>query len=137
MDAPDKLWSAVKTVIVADLVMSLDNVIAIAGAAQNAGSDHSLILVILGLALSVPIIVWGSQAVIKLMARFPVIITLGAMLLGWIAGGLAVTDPLTERWVQQTSAKHVTAFASAMGAVLVWIAGRWMRGRHRQSIAGC
>ncbi len=137
VNAPDKLWSAVKTVMVADFVMSLDNVIAIAGAAQNAGPDHSLILVTLGLALSVPIIVWGSQAVIQLMARFPVIITLGAMLLGWIAGGLVVTDPLAEPWVQQTSAKHATAVAGAMGAVLVWIAGRWMRCRHRQSIAGC
>ena len=137
VNAPDRLWSAVKTVIVADFVMSLDNVIAIAGAAQNAGSDHSLILVIFGLALSVPIIVWGSQLVIKLMARFPAIITLGAMLLGWIAGGLVVTDPLTEPWVQQTSTKYATTLAGAMGAVLVWITGRWMRGRHRHSTAGC
>lgn len=136
-NAPDRLWSAVKTVIVADFVMSLDNVIAIAGAAQNAGSDHSLILVIIGLALSVPIIVWGSQLVIQLMARFPVIITLGAMLLGWIAGGLVVTDPLTEPWTQQTWAKHATAVAGAVGAVLVWGVGRWMRERHRQPVVGC
>ena len=88
----DKLFAAIKTIIVADLVMSVDNVIAIAGAAQNAG-EHSLLLVVLGLLISIPIIVWGSTLVIKLMARFPVIIVAGGMLLGWIAGGMLVTDP--------------------------------------------
>ena len=68
------------------------NVIAIAGAAQNAG-EHSFLLVVLGLLISIPIIVWGSQLVIKLMERFPFIITFGGMLLGWIAGGMLVTDP--------------------------------------------
>ena len=88
----DKLLAAIKTIIVADLVMSVDNVIAIAGAAQNAG-EHQLLLVVLGLLISIPIIVWGSQLVIKLMDRFPMIITFGGMLLGWIAGGMLVTDP--------------------------------------------
>ena len=73
--------------------MSVDNVIAIAGAAESAGGDHKMPLVIFGLLVSIPIIVWGSQLVIKLMDRFPVIITLGGMLLGWIAGTMAVTDP--------------------------------------------
>ena len=91
--ASDKLWSAVKTIIVADFVMSVDNVIAIAGAAQSTGGDHQMPLVIFGLLVSIPIIVWGSQLVMKLMDRFPVIITLGGMLLGWIAGTMAVTDP--------------------------------------------
>jgi YjbE family integral membrane protein len=90
--ASDKLWAAVKTVIVADLVMSVDNVIAIAGAAESAG-QHQMGLVIFGLLVSIPIIVWGSQLVIKLMDRFPMIITVGGMLLGWIAGTMAVTDP--------------------------------------------
>ena len=96
----DKLFAAIKTIIVADLVMSVDNVIAIAGAAQNAG-EHQFLLVVLGLLISIPIIVWGSQLVIKLMERFPMIITLGGMLLGWIAGGMLVTDPAfvnTEKW---------------------------------------
>ena len=91
--ASDKLWAAVKTVIVADLVMSVDNVIAIAGAAESAGGDHTMPLVIFGLVVSIPIIVWGSQLVIKLMDRFPAVITVGAMLLGWIAGTMAVSDP--------------------------------------------
>ena len=89
IEASDKLWAAVKTVIVADFVMSLDNVIAIAGAAEGAGGEHQMPLVIFGLLVSIPIIVWGSQLVIKLMDRFPVIITLGGMLLGWIAGQMA------------------------------------------------
>jgi predicted tellurium resistance membrane protein TerC len=91
MQGSDKLLAAIKTIIVADLVMSVDNVIAIAGAAQNAG-EHQFLLVVLGLLISIPIIVWGSQLVIKLMERFPFIITFG-MLLGWIAGGMLVTDP--------------------------------------------
>src|SRR5688572_19822369 len=89
----DKLLAAIKTVIVADLVMSVDNVIAIAGAAESAGGDHKMPLVIFGLLVSIPIIVWGSQLVIKLMDRFPIIIVVGGMLLGWIAGTMAVTDP--------------------------------------------
>jgi len=91
--ASDKLFAAVKTVIVADLVMSVDNVIAIAGAAESAGGDHTMPLVIFGLLVSIPIIVWGSQLVIKLMDRFPMVIVGGGMLLGWIAGTMAVTDP--------------------------------------------
>lgn len=93
IEGSDRLWGAVKTVIVADLVMSVDNVIAIAGAAETAGGDHTMPLVIFGLLVSIPIIVWGSQLVIKLMDRYPVIITFGAMLLGWIAGTMAVSDP--------------------------------------------
>jgi YjbE family integral membrane protein len=92
IQSSDKLWAAVKTVIVADLVMSVDNVIAIAGAAQGAG-EHQMVLVVFGLLVSIPIIVWGSTLVIKLMDRFPSIITAGGMLLGWIAGTMAVTDP--------------------------------------------
>jgi YjbE family integral membrane protein len=99
VQASDKLWAAVKTVIVADLVMSLDNVIAIAGAAESAGGDHKMPLVIFGLLVSIPIIVWGSQLVIKLMDRFPMIITVGGMLLGWIAGTMAVSDPAVLPWV--------------------------------------
>ena len=93
IQASDRLWTAIKTIIVADLVMSVDNVIAIAGAAESVGGDHKMPLVIFGLLVSIPIIVWGSQLVIKLMDRFPMIITLGGMLLGWIAGTMAVTDP--------------------------------------------
>ncbi|RPI41616.1 MAG: TerC family protein, partial [Betaproteobacteria bacterium] len=81
VDASTTLFGAIKTIIIADAVMSLDNVIAIAGAAKG-----SLPLVIFGLVVSVPIIVWGSKFVMKLMDRFPVVIVLGGGLLGWIAG---------------------------------------------------
>ena len=94
----DKLISAIKTIIVADAVMSLDNVIAIAGAAEAADPQHRLALVIFGLVVSIPLIVWGSQLVLKLLDRFPIVITLGAALLGWIAGGLIVNDPAGDRW---------------------------------------
>ncbi len=92
--ANDKLWGAVKTVIVADFVMSVDNVIAIAGAAETSGTGHSFALVIFGVLVSIPIIVWGSQLVLRLMDRFPIIITIGGMLLGWIAGSMVVSDPV-------------------------------------------
>ncbi|WP_439112527.1 TerC family protein [Hydrogenophaga sp.] len=131
----DKLFAAIKTIIVADLVMSVDNVIAIAGAAQNSG-EHAMLLVVLGLLISIPIIVWGSQMVIKLMARFPAVITAGAMLLGWIAGGMLVSDPAfanTEKWtwmlkLEQTDAIHYGA--AVAGAMLVLIVGKRLAARN-------
>lgn len=99
----DKLWAAVKTVIIADLVMSIDNVIAVAGAATSAGGQHQLPLVIFGLLVSIPIIIWGSQLVLKLMDRFPLIITVGGMLLGWIAGTMAHSDPAVKDWIPQSA----------------------------------
>ena len=106
IESSDKLWTAVRTVIVADLVMSVDNVIAIAGAAQGAGEQHQLPLVIFGLLVSIPIIVWGSQLVLKLMDRFPIIITLGGMLLGWIAGTMAHSDPALVPYIPQGREWH-------------------------------
>jgi YjbE family integral membrane protein len=116
----DKLWAAVKTVIVADLVMSVDNVIAIAGAATGAGAQHQMPLVIFGLLVSIPIIVWGSQLVLKLMDRFPLIITAGGMLLGWIAGTMAHSDPAVKDWLPQTAMwSYGLGAAGALGVFLV------------------
>jgi YjbE family integral membrane protein len=123
----DKLWAAVKTVIVADLVMSVDNVIAIAGAATGAGSNHQMPLVIFGLLVSIPIIVWGSQLVLKLMDRFPVIITVGAMLLGWIAGTMAYSDPAVVGWLPQT--KLIYYALGVVGALLVFMVGAGLKRR--------
>ncbi|MFY7857954.1 MAG: TerC family protein [Rubrivivax sp.] len=128
IQASDKLWAAVKTVIVADLVMSVDNVIAIAGAAESAG-QHQMALVVFGLLVSIPIIVWGSQLVIKLMDRFPVIIVAGGMLLGWIAGTMAVTDPVLSPLLPTTE-PILKYGAGIAGAALVWIVGSWIK-RHR------
>jgi len=129
----DRLWAAVRTVIIADFVMSLDNVIAIAGAAQNVGGKHEIILVIFGLAVSIPVIVWGSQLIIKLMERFPIIITLGAMLLGWIAGHMAYTEPMIAPHLPNN---EIVGYAFQItGALLVLMLGRSMAG-HRLKQSG-
>ena len=137
IQASDKLWAAVKTVIVADFVMSLDNVIAIAGAAEGAADGHQMPLVIFGLLVSIPIIVWGSQLVIKLMDRFPVVIVVGGMLLGWIAGTMAVTDPAIVGYIAAPAAEGAKPEASAAirygagiaGALLVLAVGKMMAAR--------
>jgi len=139
IQASDKLWAAVKTVIVADLVMSVDNVIAIAGAAQGAADHHEMPLVIFGLLISIPIIVWASQLVIKLMDRFPAIITLGAMLLGWIAGTMLVSDPALSNpdvWQQIPKLAQTDAVKYGFGiagALLVLAAGKWLAARQTQA----
>ncbi len=114
--ASDKLVGAVRTVIMADLVMSVDNVLAIAAAAGAAG-QHQLPLVIFGLLVSIPIIVAGSQLVLGLMDRFPVIITLGGMLLGWIAGQMIYSDAGLQVHVPHGKAWGYAA--AAAGALLV------------------
>ncbi|MBX9958613.1 MAG: TerC family protein [Burkholderiaceae bacterium] len=133
IQASDKLWGAVKTVIVADLVMSVDNVIAIAGAAQGAGESAQLPLVIFGLLVSIPIIVWGSQLVLKLMDRFPIIITLGGMLLGWIAGTMAHTDPAVVAYLPQEKVWNY-GFGIA-GALLVLALGKLMQKKRAAAAA--
>jgi YjbE family integral membrane protein len=132
IEGSDKLWSAVKTVIIADLVMSIDNVIAIAGVATGAGSQHQLPLVIFGLLVSIPIIVWGSQMVLKLMDRFPVIITVGGMLLGWIAGTMAHSDPAVKDWLPQTAVWDYGL--GALGALGVFLVGTLLKKRAQSPV---
>jgi YjbE family integral membrane protein len=126
----ERLWGAIKTVIVADLVMSVDNVIAIAGAAETAGGQHTMPLVIFGLLVSIPIIVWGSQLVLKLMDRFPMVTVFGAMLLGWIAGTMAITDPVFTNSDVMTQIPKFTVSpilkyaAGIIGALLVLTLGK-------------
>jgi len=135
IEGSDRLWAAVKTVIIADLVMSVDNVIAIAGAAEGAGGEHKMFLVIFGLVVSIPIIVWGSQFVIKLMDRFPMIITVGGMLLGWIAGTMLVTDPVVANFQEWTwfpklpQTDLVRYGAGIAGALAVLAIGRLLAAR--------
>jgi YjbE family integral membrane protein len=125
----DRLMSAIKTIIVADAVMSLDNVIAIAGAAEAADPQHRLALVIFGLVVSIPLIVWGSQLVLKLLDRFPIVIVLGAALLGWIAGGLIINDPAGDRWpILDTPAAEYGM--SIGGALFVVILGYLLKRRN-------
>jgi YjbE family integral membrane protein len=119
------LWSAVRTVIVADAVMSLDNVIAVAAAAGG-----SLGLVIFGIVVSVPIIVWGSKFVITLIERFPLVVVFGGGLLGWIAGGMLVSDVAWQAWYEAQPAWFGRA-AAAAGALLVVAVGKLLAYRRR------
>jgi len=120
--------AAVRTIIIADFIMSLDNVIAIAAAAQGSEADHQVGLVAFGLVVSVPIIVWGSTLVLKLIDRFPFVVTLGAGLLGWIAGAMIVTDVAVVEQLGEVS-RTVNTAAAATGAVLVIAVGRWRAAR--------
>src|SRR5471030_3058057 len=124
----DHLWSAIRTIIVADAVMSIDNVIAVAGAAETADPQHRLMLVVFGLLVSIPLIVWGSTLVLKLLDKFPIVIALGAGLLGWIAGGLMIDDPFFDRWpaLNVLGAEYT---AHVVGAVLVLGFGWYFRRR--------
>lgn len=128
IQASASVWAAVKTIIIADFVMSLDNVIAIAGAAQLADPEHQMGLVIFGLVVSIPIIVWGSTLILKLIDRFPSIVTFGAGLLGWIAGGLLVTDVVVIRhFGEPTALVHYSA--AAIGAIVIVLLGKFLAHR--------
>lgn len=117
------LAAAIKTIVVADLVMSLDNVVGVAAAAKG-----NVTLLVLGLVISIPLIVFGSTMILKLMTRFPVIITLGAGLLGWVAGEMATTDPAIADWV---AANHLHNVLPALGAVSVVAVGKWLTSRQQ------
>jgi len=106
------LWVAVRTILIADLVMSLDNVIAVAAAAKG-----SMTLLVLGLAISIPLVIFGSKIMIKLMDRFPVIVILGAALIGWVAGETIVSDIALQPIVEANHWMH-TAFP-VLGAAIV------------------
>lgn len=112
------MLAAVKTIIVADVVMSFDNVIAIAGAAQSAPAGTHIPLVVFGLLVSVPIIIWGSRFVIRLIERFPVVVVAGGGLLGWIGGGMIVTDVAFASQFGEPSQALVYA-AEVVGALFV------------------
>lgn len=117
VEASTKLLGAIKTIIVADLVMSIDNVIGIAGAAQQAAEGHQTLLIIFGLLVSVPFIIFGSQVILKLFDRFPIIVTFGGALLGWIGGGLIVGDVLIAEHLPASDWIHHAA--AAVGALSV------------------
>jgi YjbE family integral membrane protein len=119
----DHLWGAVKTIVVADFVMSLDNVIGVAGAAHG-----SLVLLLFGLAVSIPLIVWSSQLILHWMERFPVIVLLGAGLLGYVASEMLISDPGLLALLPPLPGWAPRA-AGALGALLVVGVGRWLEQR--------
>ena len=118
------LWVAIRTILIADLVMSLDNVIAVAAAAKG-----SMTLLILGLAISIPLVIFGSKLMIKLMDRFPVIITLGAALIGWVGGETIVSDVALQSVVENNHWMH-TVFPALGAAVVLAIGKLGNRGKH-------
>ncbi|MBM3344611.1 MAG: TerC family protein [Betaproteobacteria bacterium] len=131
IDASTNLMGAIKTIIVADAVMSLDNVIAIAAAAKD-----SLGLVVFGLLVSVPIIVYGSRLVLMAMDRWPWIIVAGAALLGWIAGDMAITDVVVKDWIIANAAWLKYAYAGPiMGALFVIAVGKMLVARKVPAVA--
>jgi YjbE family integral membrane protein len=119
---------AIRTILIADLVMSLDNVLAVAAAAKG-----NTPLLIIGLAFSIPLIVFGSTLLLKVMERFPIIITLGAALLGFLAGEMLLTDPAVTSRFPGLSHNVVNA-AGAVGAVIVVAVGTWLQRRNRQKV---
>jgi YjbE family integral membrane protein len=115
--ASSHVWSAIRTILIADAVMSLDNVVAIAAAAHG-----SAILIALGLVISIPLIVFGSQIMLRLLNRVPILVVLGAGLLGWIAGEIGVSDPAIHAYLPYD--EHVTAqIAKPLLALLVMAVG--------------
>ena len=109
---PGSLMAAVHTILIADLVMSLDNVIAVAAAAQG-----DMTLLVLGLALSIPLVIFGSTLMIRLMERFPIIVVLGAALIGWVGGATIASDAILHDYAVAHPALHYVA--AALGAALV------------------
>jgi YjbE family integral membrane protein len=126
IESSSNLMTAIKTILIADLVMSLDNVIAVAAAAR--GND---LLLIIGLAISIPLVIFGATVLMKLMERFPIIITLGAAILGWVSGEMAVTDPVIAQWVNDNAA-YLHWVAPAAGAILVVVIGKSLAARARK-----
>ena len=130
--AQTTMFAAIRTILVADLVMSIDNVIAVAGAADRAPEAYRVPLLIVGLALSIPLIIAGSTLLMKIMDRFPIIIVLGAALLGWLAGEMFATDPAVGPWFA-SNFPHAEIVFGIGCAVLVVVVGKWLH--HRQATA--
>jgi YjbE family integral membrane protein len=142
IQASDQLMAAIRTILVADLVMSLDNVIAVAAAAGG-----SYVLLILGLAISIPLVILGATMLIKLMERFPVIITIGGGLIGWVAGEMIVTDGAIAGWLTGLSVEfrnghpylggwNLEYIGGAIGVVIVVVLGKWLAKRKERAVQG-
>ena len=133
-EATEHLWRAVKIVAIADIIMSLDNVIAIAAAAKG-----NMALLVIGLAVSIPLIVAGAAVIMALLDRFPILVWAGAALLGWIVGEVIATDPVIERYLEPRLGAegfhYVVLFAALLGAILVLIVGAlWRRSKQSEPV---
>ena len=132
VESSENLIQAIKVILIADLVMSLDNVIAVAAAAKG-----SVLLLVLGLAISIPLVIFGATLLMKLMERYPIIITIGAGLLGWVAGEMLVTDVTLADWIGANMPwMHIhlplfgdISWAQVIGVVFVIVVGKWLAAR--------
>jgi len=120
LDAHSNLWAAIKTIIIADFVMSLDNVLGVAAAAKG-----NVVLLVLGLAISIPLIIYGSTLILKLMNRYSFIVTVGGGLLGWVAGEMLISDPAIKMWVD-TQLPWAHTGAPVMATLAVVGTGKWL-----------
>src|SRR5579859_3681947 len=127
--ASSGFWDAVKTIIIADIVMSIDNVLGMAGAAKG-----HLAMLFIGMVITIPLILFGSALIMKLMERFPIFITFGAGLLGWVAGEMAIADPAFKDTIE-SHAHYMEFVAPVLGAAAVVIVGRLLA-RRQASAAG-
>lgn len=129
--ASSTLGAAIKTILLADLVMSLDNVLGVAAAAKG-----SMPLLIIGLAVSIPLVIFGASLLLKVMERFPIIITIGGGLLGWVAGEMAVTDPAISGWIEANAPyMHHMYIAPILCTAVVLLAGKVISKRHKEKAA--
>ncbi|MEP7154409.1 MAG: TerC family protein [Betaproteobacteria bacterium] len=126
----ESMGAAIRTILIADLVMSVDNVIAVAAAAK----DNTLLLM-LGLGISIPLIIYASTLLIKVMERYPIVITIGAALIGWVAGEMAWDEAVLQPFTSQYP--HAMGYvAAAVGAIFVVGVGKMLAGREREAPAG-
>lgn len=130
IESTEDLVQAVKTIVVADVMMGLDNVLAIAGAARG-----NLLLIVLGLVISVPLMVFGSQLILKAMERFAWLVYVGSAVLAWAAVNMIVTEPVVEKWLAQWGALGTTILKTGIVAVVLLL-GYWQRSRHSREHAG-
>lgn len=130
IESTEDLVQAVKTIVVADVMMGLDNVLAIAGAARG-----NLLLIVLGLVISVPLMVFGSQLILKAMERFAWLVYVGSAVLAWAAVNMIVTEPVVAKWLAHWGALGTTILKTGIVAVVLLL-GYWQRSRHSREHAG-
>jgi YjbE family integral membrane protein len=128
-EAVEDLWRAVRIVVIADIVMSLDNVIAVAAVAKG-----QYVLLTLGLAVSIPMVIAGSAIILALLERFPILVWGGAAILGWVAGDIFASDPIVLKLFSQFDPDRIDLACSIIGAVLVVAAGYIWRRRHHVAL---
>jgi YjbE family integral membrane protein len=128
-EAVEDLWRAVRIVVIADIVMSLDNAIAVAAVAKG-----QYVLLAIGLAISIPMVIVGSAIILALLERFPILVWGGAAILGWVAGNIFASDSIVPKFLNNFPAEHVKLASQVFGAAIVIVSGYTWRRRHHLSL---